>query len=146
MAPLSEPERRLVAACFEPVAFEYGETVVAEGEPATGYFVIASGRARVLTTGADGREVPLNTLSPGDAFGDLALVQQTPRSATVRASTPLVVYRLDRSVFLALMRLYPALRTDQAAGGRARHAARGRPSGPARGRWLLASAQRRTVL
>jgi hypothetical protein len=45
MAPLSEAERRLVAACFELVAFEYGETIVAEGELATAYFVIASGRA-----------------------------------------------------------------------------------------------------
>ena len=110
MAPLSEPERRLVAACFEPATFEYGETVVAEGELATAYFVIASGRARVLTVGNDGREVPLNVLSPGEAFGELALVQQTPRSATVRASTPLEVFRLDRSVFLALLRVHPALR------------------------------------
>jgi ABC-type bacteriocin/lantibiotic exporter with double-glycine peptidase domain/CRP-like cAMP-binding protein len=109
MAPLSEPERRLVAACFELVAFDYGETVVAEGEPATAYFVIASGRARVLTTGNDRREVSLNVLSPGDAFGELALVQHTPRSASVRASTPLRVFRLDRSVFLALLRVHPAL-------------------------------------
>jgi len=109
MAPLSEPERRLVAACFELVAFDYGETVVAEGEPATAYFVIASGRARVLTTGNDGREVSLNVLSTGDAFGELALVQHTPRSASVRASTPLRVFRLDRSVFLALLRVHPAL-------------------------------------
>jgi ABC-type bacteriocin/lantibiotic exporter with double-glycine peptidase domain len=109
MAPLSEPERRLVAACFERVAFDYGETVVAQGELATAYFVIASGRARVLTIGSDGREVPLNVLSPGDAFGELALVQHTPRSASVRASTPLELFRLDRSVFQALTRVYPAL-------------------------------------
>jgi CRP-like cAMP-binding protein len=63
----------------------------------------------VLTTGPDGREVPLNVLTPGDAFGELALVQQSPRSASVRASTPLEAFRLDRSVFLALMRIYPAL-------------------------------------
>jgi CRP-like cAMP-binding protein len=53
--------------------------------------------------------VPLNVLTPGDAFGELALVQQRPRSASVRASTPLEAFRLDRSVFLALMRIYPAL-------------------------------------
>ncbi|MBV9195838.1 MAG: peptidase domain-containing ABC transporter [Solirubrobacterales bacterium] len=110
LVPLSEPERRLVAACFEPLTFEYGETVVAQGEPPTGYFVIASGRARVLTVGLDGREVPLNMLSAGDAFGELALVEGAPRSATVRASTPLEVLRLDSRVFLALMRIHPALR------------------------------------
>jgi ABC-type bacteriocin/lantibiotic exporter with double-glycine peptidase domain len=123
MAPLSEPERRLVAACFERVAFEYGETVVAEGELATAYFVIAAGRARVLTIGADGREVPLNVLSPGDAFGELALVQQTPRSASVRASTPLELFRLDRSVFQALTLVYPALSETLGVDARAlRHA------------------------
>ncbi|MEA2169063.1 MAG: ATP-binding cassette, subfamily bacterial, partial [Solirubrobacteraceae bacterium] len=109
MAPLSEPERRLVTACLQPVAFEYGETIVAEGEPATAYFVIAAGRARVLTVGDDGREVPLNVLERGDTFGELALVAQTPRSATVRASTALDVLRLDRDVFLALMRVHPSL-------------------------------------
>jgi len=123
MAPLSEPERRLVAACFERVAFEYGEMVVAEGELATAYFVIASGRARVLTIGSDGHEVPLNVLSPGDAFGELALVQQTPRSASVRASTPLELFRLDRSVFQALTRVYPALSETLGVDARAlRHA------------------------
>lgn len=109
MAPLSESERTLVAACFDTVTFEYGETVVSEGEPATAYYVIASGRARVLTVGPGGSEVPLNLLSPGDAFGELALVEHAPRSATVRASTALEVFRLDRSVFLAVMRLHPSL-------------------------------------
>jgi len=63
----------------------------------------------VLTIGTDGREVSLNVLSPGDAFGELALVRQTPRSASVRASTPLELFQLDRSFFQALTRVYPAL-------------------------------------
>lgn len=65
IASLSDSEKRLVSACFESVAFEYGETVVAEGEPATAYFVISSGRARVLTVGPDGREVPLKHAHAG---------------------------------------------------------------------------------
>jgi ABC-type bacteriocin/lantibiotic exporter with double-glycine peptidase domain/CRP-like cAMP-binding protein len=112
MEPLSDAERRLVAACFESVAFEYGETVVVQGEPADAYFVIGSGRARVLTSGADGLEVPLGILGPGDAFGEVALVEQAPRSASVRASTPLEAWRLDRSVFVALLTLHPTLRAS----------------------------------
>lgn len=110
MEPLSDEERRLVAACFESVEFEFGEMVVAEGEPADAYFVIGSGRARVLTSGADGLEVPLGILGPGDAFGEVALVEQAPRSASVRASTQLEAWRLDRSVFVALLALHPTLR------------------------------------
>ncbi len=120
MAPLPEPQRILVAACFESVAFEYGETVVAEGEPANAYFVIASGHARVLTAGPDGAEVPLNLLSPGDAFGEVALVEQAPRSATVRASSALEMLRLDRSVF-ALIRIHPSLREAFGIDARALH-------------------------
>ena len=109
MSTLSEDERRLVGACFEPLTFKYGESVVVQGEAATAYFVIVSGRARVLTTGQDGREVALNMLTAGDAFGELALIAKSPRSATVRAATPLDVLRLDRSVFLALVSLHPRL-------------------------------------
>ena len=71
--------------------------------------MIASGQARVVTVGADGGETALNMLSPGETFGELALVEQAARSATVRASTPLEVLRLDRSVFLALIRVHPSL-------------------------------------
>ena len=90
--------------------FEFGDTIVQQGDPADAYFVIADGRARVLTVGTDGNEVPLDVLSPGDAFGEIALVEQSPRLATVRASTPLEVWRLDRSVFLALIRVHPSIR------------------------------------
>ena len=119
MAPLSEAERRLVAACFERTPYEYGETIVAQGDPADAYFVIASGRARVLTAGPDGREVPLHVLGPGDGFGEVALVEDAPRSATVRASTPLEAWRLDRSVFLALLRVHPSLAESFALQARA---------------------------
>jgi ABC-type bacteriocin/lantibiotic exporter with double-glycine peptidase domain len=110
MKPLSDSERELVAACFVRVSYEFGETVVEEGEDPTAYFVIASGSARVLTVGPDGREVALNVLNAGETFGELALVEHAPRSATVRASTPLECLRLDRSVFLALVRVHAELR------------------------------------
>ncbi|HUG86927.1 MAG TPA: peptidase domain-containing ABC transporter [Euzebya sp.] len=109
-APLTEAERELVTACFEPLTFEFGETVVAEGDDPDAYFVVASGTARVLTVAPDGREVALGRLGPGEAFGEMALVEQSPRSATVRATTPVEVLRLDRSVFLALLHLHPTLR------------------------------------
>jgi len=110
LAPLSDAERALIVNCFVPVRYEYGDTVVSQGDLPDAYYVIASGHARVLSTASDGEEVPLNTLSAGDSFGEVALVEHSPRSATVRASTPLEVWRLDRSVFLALLRVSPAIR------------------------------------
>src|SRR5262245_41624047 len=95
--------RRLVASSFRPVSYPFGGVVVREGEPADAFYVISSGTARALKSGDDGEEVALGTLGPGDAFGELALVEDTTRAATVRASSELVVLRLDRSIFNALL-------------------------------------------
>ncbi len=102
--------RTLVARSFVPVAFGFGDTVVRQGEPADAYYVIAEGTARVLVEDEHGEEISLNRLGPGDAFGEAALLEDKPRTATVRASSPLVVMRLDRGVFLAAVELHPALR------------------------------------
>ena len=109
LASLPADQRGLVVECFERRTYEFGAAVVTQGEPADAYYVISSGRARVLQSGADGGEVPLNLLSAGEAFGELALIEQSPRTSTVRASTTLEVLRLDRSVFVALVRLHPEL-------------------------------------
>ncbi len=102
--------RTLVARSFVPIAFGFGDTVVRQGEPADAYYVIAEGTARVLVEDEHGEEISLNRLGPGDAFGEAALLEDKPRTATVRASSPLVVMRLDRGVFLAAVELHPALR------------------------------------
>ena len=102
--------KQLVARSFVPVAYAFGETVVTAGDAADAYYVIAEGSARVLIEDAAGDEVSLNRLGPGDAFGEAALLEDSPRSATVRASSPLVVLRLDRGVFLAAVELHPTLR------------------------------------
>jgi ABC-type bacteriocin/lantibiotic exporter with double-glycine peptidase domain/CRP-like cAMP-binding protein len=70
--------------------------------------VIESGTARVIKTGDNGEEVPLNVLRSGDVFGERALLDpERHRTATVRASSRLEVLRLDRAVFEALVRSEP---------------------------------------
>ena len=113
--------RALVARSFVPVAFAFGETVVRRGDPADAFYVVAEGAARVLVEDENGEEISLNRLGPGDAFGEIALLEDSPRSATVRASSPLVVLRLDRGVFLAAVELHPGLRDAFARQAEARH-------------------------
>ncbi len=113
--------RALVARSFVPVAFAFGETVVSRGDPADAFYVVAEGAARVLVEDENGEEISLNRLGPGDAFGEIALLEDSPRSATVRASSPLVVLRLDRGVFLAAVELHPGLRDAFARQAEARH-------------------------
>ncbi|HEY2006100.1 MAG TPA: peptidase domain-containing ABC transporter [Solirubrobacteraceae bacterium] len=101
--------RELVVAAFVPVGYEFGETIVAEGDPADGFYVVCSGLARVLVSGDNGEEVSLNLLRPGDSFGEAGLLDDAVRSATVRAASDLRAARLEASLFKALARLHPSV-------------------------------------
>ncbi len=120
LAALPAAIREIVAASFVPVRFEFGETVVRAGDPADGYYVVIEGQARVLVEGDEGTEVSLNLLGPGEPFGEAALLEGTPRSATVRAASELTVLRLDRGVFAAVLERYPEVRQSFRDAARAR--------------------------
>ncbi len=102
--------RALVAASFEPRRFGFGDVIVREGEDADAFYVLTAGRARVVKLGADGQDVALAMLGPGDSFGETALLERSVRNATVRASGDVEVLRLDRSLFEALLATHPELR------------------------------------
>ena len=109
-AILPEEVRTLVAESFEPVSFEFGTVIVREGDEADAFYVLAAGSARVVKQGEHGEEVPLNVLRRGDSFGEMALLADTVRVATVRASGPVQALRLGKSVFTALTRSHPQVR------------------------------------
>ena len=95
---------------FTEERYEFGEVIVRQGDPADAFFILVSGRARVIKTSATGEELPLNRLTPGDEFGEGALLDGGVRTASVRASTTVEALRLDRAHFLALANEVPALR------------------------------------
>ena len=108
---LSESARALVVRSFVATPYPFGRVIVEEGAPTDAMFVIVSGRARVLKQGERGVEIPLNMLTAGDSFGEIELLDGTPRPATVRASSEVLALRLDRSVFQALLDVNPDIRT-----------------------------------
>ena len=81
-----------------------------EGEAGDALYVILSGEARVLKRTEDGGEVSVEMLGPGDVFGEMALLDGIPRTATVRAHSPVDALRLDGTVFRALVRLKPEIK------------------------------------
>jgi HlyB family type I secretion system ABC transporter len=109
-AILPDEVRTLVAESFEQVAYPFGAVIVREGDEADAFFVLAAGSARVVKLGEHGDEVPLNVLRRGDSFGEMALLGETVRTATVRASSPVQALRLGKSVFAALTRSHPEVR------------------------------------
>jgi HlyB family type I secretion system ABC transporter len=102
--------RELVVDSFVPASFAFGSPIVLEGDEADAFYVLVSGRARVIKAGQGGEEVSLNVLRPGDSFGEMALLDSTTRAATVRASSDVEVFRLDKSVFNALVESNPDIR------------------------------------
>lgn len=99
-----------VRALFHAATYDFGDVIVRQGDPADAFYVLVAGRARVLRSGADGRELSLGVLRPGDVFGEAALLGAETRNATVRASASLEVMRLDRAEFLALVETHPELK------------------------------------
>jgi len=73
--------------------------VIEHGSSSTDVFVLAEGQLRVLLFSADGREVSIRALAPGQMVGELAAIDGLPRSATVVAAAPSVVVLMSRDDF-----------------------------------------------
>jgi len=97
MAPYSAVER--VAATSRVTGLDPGAIVVAQGDAAATVHVVEAGRLRVLVASARGVRT-LNELGPGDWFGEIGVVGQRPRTATVVAATPARVWSIPASAFL----------------------------------------------
>lgn len=79
--------------------FRRGELVVEQGKKSNALFILLTGRARVLTADARGREVILAVLQPGDYVGEMSLIDHEPHSATVRAEVQTDMLILGRAEF-----------------------------------------------
>jgi MFS family permease len=95
-APLPAPQLERLAFALVEQRVDAGTTIIRQGDPGDLFYVVAEGRAAVSE---DGWQV--GTVSERDGFGEIALLRDVPRTATVRALTPMRLYALDRDVFLA---------------------------------------------
>lgn len=84
--------------------FDAGTSIVSTGEPGHGFYLIVQGRADVKRG-----DRTLRTLGPGDYFGELALVRETPRTATVVARDPTTCLVLTRWDFKGILDSNPAI-------------------------------------
>ena len=96
--PLPLPAIERLARGLEPVAAPAGHVVFNQGDVGDYFYVIESGEAEVI---GEGRMVA--TLEPGQAFGEIALLRQVPRTATVRAATELRLQALASAHFLPVV-------------------------------------------
>lgn len=105
-APLPAPALVGLARALQPVSASAGETVIREGEAGDCFYAIARGRVRVTKGGHE-----VATLGRGDGFGEIALIEDVPRTATVTAVEHTELFALDKEPFiLALTGHAPAAR------------------------------------
>jgi len=96
---LSAEEVEALAARFHPAAYEMGEVLIRQGDEGDKFFVIQTGTVEVLAEDPEGGQRVLAYLRSGDYFGEIALLANVPRTATVRAVTPVGLYSLVREDF-----------------------------------------------
>jgi CRP-like cAMP-binding protein len=105
-AGLSRSHLRHVAKLAEVVRFADGRPIVKRGAKGSSFYVLAEGTVKVQK-GPSGRTVA--TLGPGAFFGELALLDGRPRSASVVATSPVTAIRIGRSDFAELIRREPVI-------------------------------------
>ncbi len=107
-ADLTHEEQRRVTEIAVYRTCPAGTVIVDVGEPATEMYVIVAGQVIVLPS-AEWTGTPLAHLGPGEFFGEMALVNQESRTATVRAITSTVVATFSQAEFARLLREYPGM-------------------------------------
>ena len=100
----SKKDLQIIARASDEVAVTSGKTLVEEGKPGHEFFLILEGAASVLR---NGRKIA--TLGPGQYFGEMALLDRGPRSATVKADSDLTVLVLGQREFSGVLDEVPGL-------------------------------------
>jgi MFS family permease len=95
-APLPGTSLEHIAGRLVPLRIDPGTVIVREGDAGDRFYVIVEGEVEVTAEGK-----PITTQGPGGYFGEIALLKDVPRTATVTAKTPAVLYALEREDFLA---------------------------------------------
>jgi MFS family permease len=95
-APLPGASLEHLASRLVPLRQDPGTVLVREGDPGDRFYIVAEGTVEISEDG-----VPIAELEAGGYFGEIALIRDVPRTATVTAKSPVVLYALDRDDFLA---------------------------------------------
>lgn len=88
-------------------SYKAGEPVFLKGDPGTSMMAVLKGRVRICSYSAEGREVVLNVISPGEVFGEIALIDGGERTADAFAMEPAELLVLSRRDFLPFLERNP---------------------------------------
>jgi cAMP-dependent protein kinase regulator len=119
---LNDEERAALVAEMDLEQHREGDIIITEGEPGSSMYVIASGEVKVYTRGQKG-SIYLAKLGEGDFFGEVSVLSGKPRTATITASQPTELLRLDKEKLDNALGKYPGIRKvlDEFYKKRAKH-------------------------
>ena len=106
---LSEEEVNSIHELVRARSYKAKEMVVQQTDPGGDMFVIVSGHLKVVSSDPEGRDTALGIMAPGEIFGEVSLLDGSPRSATIIALEPCELLVIERAAFLRLLETLPSI-------------------------------------
>ena len=106
---LQRAELLALAEGVRPRNYPKNQFIFHQGDHGDALYVLVEGRVKVVLTSDEGNEIVLATLQPPEIFGELALIDEGARSASIQTLEPVTVLLLTRSTLLDLLRTNPAV-------------------------------------
>lgn len=110
LAPLSDAQLKALLEKFVSERVQAGQTVIRQGERGNLFYILVRGSMVVTLRDADGHEREFARLADGDEFGEMALLYDQPRNATITARTDCLILSLTQEHFAELLASAPAIR------------------------------------
>jgi cAMP-dependent protein kinase regulator len=107
-----EDLQQAVSEAFSPVSVAEGEEILTRGKPAPALYLVLRGRCIAFHQHVDGRETPYPEMAEGDIFGEISLFRSKLATASVRATTPCVLLKLDQHSLERLLPHHPLLQQE----------------------------------
>lgn len=101
---MDEQEVAGIRAIMQEMKFKPAQVIIREGEQGDLFYVITEGHAEIIIRDADGAELLLHEVGPGDFFGELSMLTNEPRAARVRAMDHVTTLALERDDFFEFLR------------------------------------------
>ncbi|MEM1004086.1 MAG: Crp/Fnr family transcriptional regulator [Pseudomonadota bacterium] len=112
LSDASEGLREMLSALASEISLEKNETLFEQGDEGDALYAIISGTLEVSFLAMSGRKLTLTLMRPGEVFGEIALFDSGPRTATIAAAEPSRVLRVRRSDVMKQIRQHPDLAVD----------------------------------
>ncbi len=107
LSELSESDLTSIAALTKSKHFEPRQIIVRKDDPSDELFMIVEGHLKVVSTGADGRDAGFGIMGPGEVFGEVALLDGGPRSATIASLDSCQLLLIPRAQFFEFLESSP---------------------------------------